>query len=115
MTEAAIYSLIGAVAGGQVYPYVVPLDSNGAPAVAAPWVVYSFVSHSSRDTFAGESETYNSLQIDVYAKTLAEARRIREEAIGLLAPLSPGELMRMQSYESQTALSRATADMLLID
>jgi hypothetical protein len=30
MTEATIYALIGALADGQVYPYVVPLNAGGA-------------------------------------------------------------------------------------
>ncbi|MEJ1741282.1 hypothetical protein SMA57_28030, partial [Escherichia coli] len=35
MREATLYSLLSQLAGGQVYPYVVPL-TEGKPAVSPP-------------------------------------------------------------------------------
>lgn len=40
MREATLYSLLSQLAGGQVYPYVVPL-TEGKPAVSPPWLVFS--------------------------------------------------------------------------
>ncbi|PZZ41370.1 hypothetical protein DIV28_31590 [Escherichia coli] len=37
MTEADLYPHLAHLAGGQVYPYVVPL-LDGRPSVALPWV-----------------------------------------------------------------------------
>jgi hypothetical protein len=49
MTEATIYALIGALADGQVYPYVVPLNAQGEPAVSPPWVVFSLPTDAMAD------------------------------------------------------------------
>ncbi|ENW8961276.1 hypothetical protein E8Z23_RS27405, partial [Escherichia coli] len=43
MTEADLYPHLAHLAGGQVYPYVVPL-LDGRPSVALPWVVFSLIS-----------------------------------------------------------------------
>lgn len=115
MTEADVYTLLADLADGQIFPYVVPLDNQGRPAIPPPWAVFSFVSHVSADTFAGEAETANRLQIDVYARTLAEAREIRTAAATALSPLAPGDFMRLQGYDSATALYRATLEVLLVD
>ncbi|MCM4288558.1 methyl-accepting chemotaxis protein, partial [Escherichia coli] len=44
------------LAGGQVYPYVVPL-LDGRPSVALPWVVFSLISSVSADVMGGEAMT----------------------------------------------------------
>lgn len=46
MREATLYSLLSQLAGGQVYPYVVPL-TEGKSAVSPPWLVFSVVSDCS--------------------------------------------------------------------
>ncbi|EPF1758524.1 hypothetical protein ACSQU9_005235, partial [Escherichia coli] len=43
MTEADLYPHLAHLAGGQVYPYVVPL-LDCRPSVALPWVVFSLIS-----------------------------------------------------------------------
>ncbi|KNG35684.1 hypothetical protein WR11_20330, partial [Escherichia coli] len=48
MTEADLYPHLAHLAGGQVYPYVVPL-LDGRPSVALPWVVFSLISSVSAD------------------------------------------------------------------
>jgi len=115
MTESDIYPLIKSIAGGQVYPYVVKLNPQGQPAVSPPWVVFSFVNQASSDVLCGPAETRNSLQLDVYSKTIAEARRLRSEAIESLSSLHPSEQMQLQGYESDVGLFRATADLQFID
>ncbi len=63
MTEADLYPHLAHLAGGQVYPYVVPL-LDGRPSVALPWVVFSLRVLSvgadrrlCRDCDAGASDT----------------------------------------------------------
>ena len=36
MTEDDLYDLLSSLADGRVYPYVVPLGSDGLPAVSTP-------------------------------------------------------------------------------
>lgn len=93
MTEADLYPHLAHLAGGQVYPYVVPL-LDGRPSVALPWVVFSLISSVSADVMGGQAESSVSVQIDVYAGTVTQARQIRQdarEAIMLLAPGSVSE------------------------
>ncbi|MCL2892474.1 tail completion protein gp17 [Brenneria tiliae] len=115
MTETDIYPLISALAGGNVYPYVVPLNSEGEPAIPPPWVVFSFVSQPSADVLCGPAETTSSVQFDVYAKTIAQAREVRGEVIAALSPLSPGNQMLTQGQDTETALYRATAELQFVD
>ena len=39
MTEDDLYDLLSTLADGRVYPYVVPLGSDGLPAVSTPYVL----------------------------------------------------------------------------
>ena len=43
MTEDDLYPLLEPLAGGQVYPYVAPLGSDGKPSVSPPWIIFSIV------------------------------------------------------------------------
>nr|WP_113869629.1 DUF3168 domain-containing protein [Brenneria salicis]NMN90976.1 uncharacterized protein DUF3168 [Brenneria salicis ATCC 15712 = DSM 30166]RBP57329.1 uncharacterized protein DUF3168 [Brenneria salicis ATCC 15712 = DSM 30166]RLM28532.1 hypothetical protein BHG07_17235 [Brenneria salicis ATCC 15712 = DSM 30166] len=115
MTETDIYPLISALAGGNVYPYVVPLNSEGEPAISPPWVVFSFISQPSADVLCGPAETTSSVQFDVYAKTIAHAREIRGDVIAALSSLSPGNQMLTQGHDTETALYRATAELQFVD
>lgn len=54
MTEADLYPHLAHLAGGQVYPYVVPL-LDGRPSVALPWVVFSLISSVSADVMGGHT------------------------------------------------------------
>jgi hypothetical protein len=110
MTETQIYSLIGDLAGGQVYPYVVPLNSQGDPSVSPPWAVFTVVSEVFGDTLCGPAEENGTLQVDVYALTTDEARSIREQVATALAPLQFTQLNKTNGYETDTGLYRATLE-----
>lgn len=110
MTESSIFDLIGGLAGGQVYPYVAPLNAQGEPAITAPWVVFNVVSEVFGDTLCGPAEENGSLQVDVYASSTDEARSIREEVAIALAPLHFTQLNKTNGYESDTGLFRATLE-----
>ncbi|EKK66373.1 hypothetical protein EC100869_2995, partial [Escherichia coli 10.0869] len=58
-----MYPHLAHLAGGQVYPYVVPL-LDGRPSVALPWVVFSLISSVSADVMGGQAESSVSVQID---------------------------------------------------
>lgn len=115
MTETDIYPLISGLAGGNVYPYVVPLDNNGDPAISPPWVVFSFVSQPTEYVLCGPAETASSVQFDVYAKTIAQAREICGAVITAVSQLAPGTQMETQSYDTESALYRATVELQFID
>ena len=115
MTETDIHPLIAGIAGGNVYPYIIPLNSEGEPAISPPWVVFSFVSQPSADVLCGPAETTSSVQFDVYAVTIAAARNIRGEVIAALSPLAPANQMLTHGYDPDTGLYRATAELLFID
>lgn len=110
MTEADIFSLIGALADGQVYPDVAPLNETGSPAIVAPWITFTFVSQNYGDTFCGTAEENSALQVDVYASTTDEARAIREEVAAALVPLRYTQMSKTGGYEPDTGLRRATLE-----
>ncbi|WP_367165917.1 DUF3168 domain-containing protein [Kosakonia cowanii] len=110
MTEADVYALIGALAYGQVYPGVVPLNSQGEPAVAPPWVIFTLVDQVYGDTLCGPAEEDTALQVDVYASSVDEARALREEAIAALTPLGFTRMSKTGGYEPDTGLRRATVE-----
>lgn len=114
MTEADIYGLIGVLADGKVYPYVVPLTSSSEPAVEPPWVVFSLPSDVSNDTLCGQAESRVSLQVDVYSRTIDEARSIRDEALARLSVLNLEEIRKFPLYEPDTRLHRASFEASLI-
>ena len=115
MTEVDVESLISRLAGGKVYPYVVPMDKQGKPKPVPPWVVFSLVSQSDGDVFCGQAEELTTVQIDVYANTIKEARSIREEALAALGSLSPGDVMKQQFRDADTGLFRAMLEVQIID
>lgn len=80
MRETTLYSLLSQLAGGQVYPYVVPL-TEGKPAVSPPWLVFSVVSDTASDVLDGQAESRITVQIDVWATVPDDADDIREQAL----------------------------------
>jgi hypothetical protein len=110
MTEVDFYALIGALADGQVYPGVVPLNSQGEPAVAPPWITFTLVDQVYGDTLCGPAEEDTALQVDVYASSVDEARALREQAIAALLPLGFNRMRKTGGYEPDTGLRRATVE-----
>lgn len=110
MNEADIKSYLKPLVAGQAYPYVVKLNAQGEPAVSPPWIVFSLVSEVDGDVLCGQAETANSLQIDVYASTIDDARAIRTQALEVIKPLNPVSVNRTTGYEPETALYRATVE-----
>ncbi|MGC8423246.1 tail completion protein gp17 [Mixta calida] len=108
MTEADIYPLLSELAMGNVFPYVAPQNTT------APWVVFILPSATFDDVLCGQSgASANTLQIDVYAHTIDEAREIRTLARDALKPLNPANLNELNDYEGDTALYRATLEVQL--
>lgn len=110
MTESQIYALLSELCGGQVYPYVVPLNPQGAPSVSPPWIVFTVVSEVFGDTLCGPAEESGTLQVDVYSLDIAEARSIREQVITALLPLKFTQMNKTNGYESDTELFRSTLE-----
>ncbi|MEB7742266.1 DUF3168 domain-containing protein [Escherichia coli] len=113
MREATLYSLLSQLAGGQVYPYVVPL-TEGKPAVSPPWLVFSVVSDVTSDVLGGQAEARFTVQIDVWASGPDEADEIREQALEAVEALAPASVFRMQGYDPVSRLSRATLEFQVI-
>lgn len=115
ITEADVYSLIGALADGKVYPDVVPLTPQGEPQVAPPWITFTFVSQVSGDTLCGPAEENSSLQVDVYSTTTDESRELRQQVIAALTPLKFSQMVKTGGYEEDTGLRRATLEVQILD
>ena len=96
MTETDLYPHLAHLAGGQAYPYVVPLQ-DGRPSVSLPWVVFSLISSV-------------SVQIDVYAVTVTQARQIRQQARESIMSLAPESVSEMQNYIPENRCYRATLE-----
>lgn len=114
MTEDDIYPLLATLAGGRVYPYVVPLGNDDLPAVPAPYVIFSIPTDVSGDVLCGQAESTLHIQVDVWAETNDEARAIRTEALSKLEVLSPTEVTRIPGYDTATHLYRATLEITVI-
>lgn len=80
MTEDDLYDLLSSLADGRVYPYVVPLGSDGLPAVSTPYVIFSIPTDVAGDVFCGRAESTLRIQVDVWAETNDEARALRTDA-----------------------------------
>ena len=106
MKESDLFSLLSPVLPGRVFPYVAPQDE---PKIQPPWCVFSLYD-TGGDVLGGRAETMTNIQIDVYAKTIDEARRIRELSVAAVSPLSPAEFTEKQGYEADTSLFRATLE-----
>ena len=115
MTEADVYSLIGALAAGQVYPYVAPLTPQGQPSISPPWITFMLVDQVYGDTFCGPAEENSALQIDVYSRTVDESRALREQVIVALKPLGFTQMSKTGGYEQDTGLHRATLEVHITD
>lgn len=105
MIEADIFPLIKHLASGQVYPYIAP------PGTIAPWVIFSLPASTADDVLMGQSgASATSLQIDIYAPTIDDARNLLEQVKTLIKDLMPVALMSSNGYESDTALYRSTIE-----
>ncbi len=69
----------------------------------------------SADVLCGPAEKTASLQVDVYASSIDEARLIREEVRIALEPLGYSDMNDTNGYEPDTALYRAMLDVRIIN
>ena len=114
MTEDDLYPLLAPLAGGQVYPYVAPLGSDGNPSIEPPWVIFSLVSDAASDVLCGQAESAVSVQVDVYSRTITEARALRNMALDALQVLKPENIMKTPGYEPDLHYHRATLEFQVI-
>ncbi|HGY2351896.1 TPA: DUF3168 domain-containing protein [Citrobacter farmeri] len=114
MTEDDISPLLEHLAGGQVYPYVAPLTSNGEPSLTPPWVVFSIISDVSSDVLCGQAESRVSVQIDVYSLDIIEARTIRDMALQAVMPLKPANVSKIPGYEPENRYYRASLEFQVV-
>ncbi|MEH3410889.1 tail completion protein gp17 [Phytobacter diazotrophicus] len=114
MTEATIYALIGALANGQVYPYMVPLNAQKEPTVNPPWVIFSLPTVTVTDMLCGQAESTVSIRVDVYSLDVNEAREIRDQALASLSVLGLEHIKKLQLYEPETRLHRASLEATVI-
>lgn len=110
MTEADLYRLLASLANGQVYPYVVPLGSDGQPSISAPWVIFSIITDVASDVLYGQAESAVSVQVDVYSSSITEAREIRDRALDELQVLKPENIVKTPGYEPDLRYHRATLE-----
>lgn len=113
MTEDVLYDLLSTLADGRVYPYVVPLGSDGLPAVSTPYVIFSIPTNVAGDVFCGRAESTLRIQVDVWAETNDEARALRP------TPRSPAGTFtcrgdKNSGYDTTPHLHRATLEITVI-
>ncbi|MBD2785518.1 DUF3168 domain-containing protein [Xenorhabdus sp. DI] len=106
MKEADIFPLLNPVLPGKVFPYVAP---QSTPPVKPPWLVFSLYDID-QDVLNGQAGTLTNLQVDIYARTIDEARALRDKARSALTGLRPTDLSETNGYESDTGLYRATLE-----
>ncbi len=58
----------------------------------------------------GQAESSVSVQIDVYAGTVTQARQIRQDAREAIMLLAPGSVSEMQDYIPENRCYRATLE-----
>lgn len=76
MIGLKLHEVLGEFVSGRVFPSVLPLD------YALPAIVYSTVAVDPNNTISGSAELEEiSIQLDVYAKTLAELLTLRSQVI----------------------------------
>lgn len=114
MTEDDLFPLLASLAGGQVYPYVAPLATDGNPSISPPWVIFSLVSDVAADVLCGQAESAVSVQVDVYSSTITEARTIRNMALDALQVLKPENIVKTPGYEPELHYHRATLEFQVI-
>ncbi len=59
---------------------------------------------------SGQAESSVSVQIDVYARTITEARQIRQAAREAVLVLAPESVSEMQDYIPENRCHRATME-----
>ncbi|WP_414146650.1 hypothetical protein [Escherichia coli] len=97
------------------HPFVRPAfdvrsEQAAQVAIARPWVVFSLISSVSADVMGGQAESSVSVQIDVYAGTVTQARQIRQDAREAIMLLAPGSVSEMQDYIPENRCYRATLE-----
>ncbi|CAM7522091.1 DUF3168 domain-containing protein [Enterobacter hormaechei] len=114
MTEDDLFPLLEPLAGGQVYPYVAPLGSDGKPSVSPPWIIFSIITEAAADVLCGQAESAVSVQVDVYSSTITEARTVRNMALEALQTLKPENIVKTPGYEPDLHFHRARLEFQVI-
>ncbi|MDD2728174.1 DUF3168 domain-containing protein [Malikia sp.] len=94
-------------AGSRVFPQVAPEGTE------KPYIVYQRVSSSSENTLDGRSGLVNTrMQIDVFARTYAQALSVTSAIDGLMDAweVQNISILSADSFEPDTRLHRVTSD-----
>ncbi|OOV68560.1 tail completion protein gp17 [Enterobacter kobei] len=95
---------------GRVESEVGGVGRDGKKTVSPPWIIYTIVDEGAADVLCGQAESSTSVQIDVYSLTIKEARSIRDHALEAVKSLAPTEITKIQGYEPDFRIYRATID-----
>ncbi len=75
MTEDDLYDLLSTLADGRVYPYVVPLGSDGLPAVSTPYVIFSIPTDVAGDFSAARQSRHCAFRLMYGLKRMTKPER----------------------------------------
>lgn len=102
MTEDNLYLLLKPLAGGQVYPYVAPLGSDGQPSISPPWVIFSLISDVTADVLCGQAESGITLSTArmKHGKSRNPRRKVSD---GACAPHGAHALRTSADHDSKRA------------
>lgn len=103
MIESTLQGALKGLVGGRVFPSVLPLDH------VFPAMVYSTVGVDPHNTICGSADAEEvRIQLDIYAKTLAEILTLRSMAIAAVEGAFESVIRTndFDGYESDTKLFR---------
>lgn len=100
MTEDDLYDLLSTLADGRVYPYVVPLGSDGLPAVSTPYVIFSIPTDVAGDVFCGQQSRHCAFRLMYGLKRMTKPERYARRPARLQV-LSPVEVTKILATTRQ--------------
>lgn len=109
MIENKIYDTLSDLCNGKVFPLVAEETAT------APYIIFTPVYFSKKDTLCGTAETNNTIQIDAYHDIYNELLILKDNIINKLEALPIFNINLVQSYESETRLYRVKIEVKIIN
>ncbi|WPD76523.1 hypothetical protein OGM23_03940 [Dickeya fangzhongdai] len=110
MTEEDIYPLLGKLANGRVYAYVVPCCDYHTSHQKRPFILFSLSQENNYNTAQQLSSQKVTITADCYAHTVAEARALREQAGMALSALKPNKTVEYNDFDVEYEKFRMTLE-----
>ncbi|WP_038913629.1 hypothetical protein [Dickeya zeae] len=113
MIEDDIYPLLGKLANGRVYAYVIPFCHYHSTHLKHPFILFSLNQEDNYDAAQKPTSQLISISVDCYASTVAEARALREQAKIALTILKPNKSIEYNDFDVEYEKFRMTLEITL--